>query len=388
MWLLCDHDPIRGERLHRYLDKQNVPSQIATKEDEIPEASSAYKLALFLGEWNPATVRRVKETLGVSVLYCTAENVRPERFEELRQQGYDDVVPYPPAVDYVRHWERTASDEERGGTTALEKLVAGRRKRSYTELRETAPFAPPPTPITRKAKVICITGVKGGVGKTTTAVLLANALVAKGKRIVVAELDPYGNLANLFRLERTVTADRYETLPDALTEPELEQNMLRTPAGWWLIPKGDRPLGLSKDGVSRLIHLVGMYADVLIVDTHAGHLVSTVIAMREADVVLGITTTDRTTWTGLRAFLQMSERPAYLVLNRVRERPRKAVSVGAFLQREIGFRVAAIVHEDDTLYRRVQQGLTPLGSRKTNAKIHQLVNTLSITSKEAKPREA
>ncbi|AEJ43647.1 Cobyrinic acid ac-diamide synthase [Alicyclobacillus acidocaldarius subsp. acidocaldarius Tc-4-1] len=384
MWLVCDHDPVRAERLRKYLEKQGVQVKIATKEEEIPNTWAEGKLALFLGGWNPATVQHVKNTLGLSTLYCTLDTLAPEQFEGLRQQGYDDVVPYPPAVEYARRWEREVNTEN---PTTLASLVSQRRKTTYTAYVESKPFQPPaPTP--RRATVICVTGVKGGVGKTTMAVLLANAMVARGKRIVVAELDPYGNLANLFRVERTVTADRFETLPDVLTDPELEQNMLRTPAGWWLIPKGDRPLGLSKDGVARLIHLVGLYADALILDTHAGHLMSTVVAMREADRVLGVTTADRTTWTDLRAFLHMSERPVYLVLNRVRERPRKAAAISAFLQKEIGFRVAAIVHEDDTLYQRVQQGLTPLGSRKTNARIHQLIQTLSISTKEAKSHEA
>ena len=46
-----------------------------------------------------------------------------------------------------------------------------------------------------KAKVICVTNQKGGVGKTTTAVSLAHGLARKGKTVLLIDLDPQGQVA-------------------------------------------------------------------------------------------------------------------------------------------------------------------------------------------------
>ncbi|WP_051663499.1 ParA family protein [Alicyclobacillus macrosporangiidus] len=374
MWTLFDKDPVRGERLRRYLERQGITAQLVAREEDISADGCGATVAVFMEGWDEATVRRVKDSFGVAALLCTPDTVPSERYTELLRAGYDDVIPYPPSPEYVRRWER---EPETDGKVTLESLVAGPKKSSYTDLRDTRPFAT--TSLTRQAKVICVAGVKGGVGKTTLSVLMANALMAKGRRVVLVELDPNGNLAGLLKVERVVTSDRFETLPDTLADPELEQNMMRTEGGWWLIPKGERPLGLSRDGAGRLIHLTGQYADYVVLDTHASRLVSTLVALHEADVVMGVTTTDRTTWTDLRPFLQGTDKPAYLVMNRVRERPRRAEEIARFLERETGYRVLGVVHEDKTLYERVQQGLTPMGSRKTGDAVRALLRAAGVT---------
>ncbi len=63
------------------------------------------------------------------------------------------------------------------------------------------------------AKIISVVNQKGGVGKTTSAVNLAAALGAMGKRILLVDIDPQGNTTSGYGISRKgLTATSYEIL--------------------------------------------------------------------------------------------------------------------------------------------------------------------------------
>lgn len=63
------------------------------------------------------------------------------------------------------------------------------------------------------AKVISVVNQKGGVGKTTSAVNLAAAVGARGKRVLLVDIDPQGNTTSGYGISRkNLTATSYDIL--------------------------------------------------------------------------------------------------------------------------------------------------------------------------------
>ena len=151
------------------------------------------------------------------------------------------------------------------------------------------------------ARIIAVAVPKGGTGKTTTTLNLGAALAEQGKRVLLVDFDPQGNLTQAlgFRpgdLEQTV----YSAIKHFLEryEPALDRAILKTAAGLDLVPTSAR-LNLANDELAvaiqrefvlqKLLAPLMPHYDVILVDTlpYLGVLVvNALVAAKEVLVPL------------------------------------------------------------------------------------------------------
>ena len=163
-------------------------------------------------------------------------------------------------------------------------------------MTETVEALQEPSAHPRRGRIVAVTNQKGGVGKTTTAINLATAMALGGRRVLLVDVDPQGNLTSGVGLkgQRGSAGTIYEALTtdigdgDGIVLPTRVDNLFLIPADRNLTGAEIElvPLAARERRLQRVLDPLRERFDYLVIDCPPSLGLLTLNALVAADAVL------------------------------------------------------------------------------------------------------
>lgn len=144
-----------------------------------------------------------------------------------------------------------------------------------------------------RARIITVTSMKGGVGKTEVSVNLAAAIKQKtGRQVVLLDFDiPYGGVSQAFGVDKIVSLSDWIRTRRELNQEQVK-NLVLTKSGIDLIPAISSSHDLEQftgREAKRIIELLEMYYDYIVIDSGVDLSDTTKTALLKANDIVIVT---------------------------------------------------------------------------------------------------
>lgn len=162
-----------------------------------------------------------------------------------------------------------------------------------------------------RGKVIAVCSAKGGIGRTIITVNLAAALFKKNISVAILDGDfQFGDVALAMDLQNTFSIkDVIEGIAN-LDEHSLTGYLASHESGVKVLPAPDRPEFadlVTKETITKIIHLMRNMYEYVVVDTEAGLNESTINIIEQADQILVVTNLEMTALKNTKLLMETLE---------------------------------------------------------------------------------